>query len=276
MSSNRLDLIKKLRAMTHAGFSLCTEALQATKNNLEEAVRWLRQRGMAKAQKKVDRVAGESKTGFCLFENRAVLYQLRCETDFVARNQDFIKFFELLGTALLNSKITAANEANQVQVAGQPLPEAILELISRLGEKIELGKVKIFIKKSTEIFGSYDHHGGKSSAIVVLSGTNNQALADDIAMHVVAMRPQFINLEMIDAEYRAKEKASIVEAERFSDQEQDPALQARIIEGKLKKQLSEITLLEQKNIHNEKKTIAQTLASENAKITEMEWLIKEE
>ena len=136
-------MVKELREKTEAGMMDCKKALVETDGDMEKAVVWLRERGIAKAGKKADRVAAEGLCGYQINGNKAVVFELNSETDFVAKNEKFIHLVELVGNTIVNSNATNTEEALAINVDGKDLKTVILEQSGVIGEKISLRRVTV-------------------------------------------------------------------------------------------------------------------------------------
>ena len=193
------QLVKELREMTGAGMMDCKKALVETNGNLEDAVTWLREKGIAKAAKKVDRIAAEGVCAYAIDGNKAVVYEVNSETDFVAKNQQFKDLVALIGKALLTKEVASDEEALELVYDGKKLSDMLVSATATIGEKITLRRVTQLTKTDSQVFGAYSHMNGKIASFAILEGANEE-VAKDVCMHVAAMSPKYLNVDAVDAE----------------------------------------------------------------------------
>ena len=253
------QMVKELREKTQAGMMDCKKALVETDGDMEKAVTWLRERGIAKAGKKADRVAAEGLCSYAINGNHAVLFEVNSETDFVAKNEKFINLVNFLGESIVNSNATNTDEALAVVVDGKDLNTHILEASGTIGEKISLRRVTVLNKENDEIFGAYKHMGGSIVACVVLANADEDK-AKDIAMHIAAISPRFISKDDIPAEDIAKEREIILhqalnENKEAAKPKPEKIIEEKIVPGRLEKGLKEICLLSQAFVKNPDLTV---------------------
>ena len=239
--------VKELRDKTGAGMMDCKKALEETNGDLNRAVDWLREKGIAKAAKKADRIAAEGLTKAVVKGNRAVVIELNSETDFVAKNEQFLALLENLANTLVVSDVKTVEEANSLVIDGKTVAEHVAEATFTIGEKITLRRFEIISKTDDEIFGSYIHMGGKISVIVKLKATDNAEVGKDMAMQVASMNPGYISRKHMPVEF--------VDHERNIQKEiikNDPTMSTKpenvlngILEGRLSKVLQETSLVDQ-------------------------------
>ncbi len=247
-----LDLIKKLREITGAGFVDCQEALKEANDDLAKAEEILRKKGQKIAFKKQEREVKEGAIAIKQDGQRAVIVELYCETDFVARNEDFQQAVDELAEKLL--EIGTENFAVWAKEKIQN------DLIVKIGENIQLGKFEVI---NGGVIGSYVHFNKKLAAIVVLNGGTKE-LAKELAMQVVAMDPKYLSPAEIPTEIIEKEKE--IYREQVASEKKPAAIIEKIVEGKLEKFYSEICLLKQLYIKDEEKTIEKLLAEASVKV----------
>ncbi len=254
--------VKELRERTSAGMMDCKKALVNTDGDIEEAIIWLRENGITKAAKKAGRIAAEGICKVVNNEEKAVAFELNSETDFVAKNVKFQNYVTQIGDAILNSKATTTEEALKVKVGDKTLADIVIEATATIGEKIDLRRVNVFTKKEGQEFSSYIHMGGKIAVLAVYSGS--EEVAHDICMHIAAMSPTFLDESEVDAVYLAKEKAILVEETR--NEGKPEKIIDKIVEGKVKKLLKGICLVDQSFVKNQDVTVGEYLKSNNTKI----------
>ena len=263
------QMVKQLRDKTEAGMMDCKKALVETDGDMEKAGVWLRERGIAKAGKKAGRVAAEGLCSVVSSSNKAVVYELNSETDFVAKNEKFIALVDRVGQIILNSNATNTEEALKVVDGGQDLNTIILEASGVIGEKISLRRVTVVNKADDELFGTYKHMGGSIvSCVVVANG--DETIAKDIAMHVAAQSPKYVTKEDIPADELAKEREIILhqainENKESAKPKPEQIIIDKIVPGRLEKELKEICLLSQPFVKNPDVTVAQYLGKASVK-----------
>lgn len=235
-------LVKELRDKTGAGMMDCKKALTATEGDLDKAVDWLREKGIAKAAKKQSRIAAEGLCNVLVKDNEAVVYELNSETDFVAKNDNFANLLDMVGDTILNSKATNIEEALKVEKDGKTLEDILVEATAQIGEKISLRRVSRVVKSDDQVFGAYKHMGGKIVSLVVING-DSEDVARDVAMHVAAINPKYLNQDEISDEVIAHEK-QVLTNEALN--EGKPAkIVEKMVAGRLNKYLKEICLVNQ-------------------------------
>ncbi len=266
-------LIKTLRAQTSAGILDCKKALLASANNIEKAIQWLRENGISKAVKKSSREAREGVTKAFVHEHKLVIYELNCETDFVARNHKF---------AELTKKITHYLEQAQPQqdlksileitIDNTTLQSVIHDAVLVLGENIFLGRVEVLAKtQADEFFGLYIHNNDHIAVGCLFSGNEDKKIAKEVAMHVAAMDPQFRCRDDMPESFISAERSAIkkVLEKEMADSPKPEHIQAKILEGKLAKSLSDISLFDQTFVLHPEYTVGEFLKAKALKLIKM-------
>ena len=260
-------LVKELREKTGAGMMDCKKALDATNGNIEEAFDWLREKGIAKAAKKADRIAAEGLSTFVIDGDKAALVEVNSETDFVAKNAEFQ---ELVAKTIVANNPADVEAALKIEVEGKDLATVIAEKSGKIGEKLSLRRFAVMTKAENEVFGAYSHMGGKITALVKIADCDEEK-ARDVAMHVAASAPQFIDRSAIPAEHIAKEtevlKKQALEENAKSAKPKPENIVEKMIAGRLNKELKAICLVDQEFVKNPDLTVAQFLG--NGKVVEM-------
>ena len=255
--------VKELREKTQAGMLDCKKALEAVNGNMEEAITWLREKGISKAAKKASRIAAEGLATTKISGNKAVIVELNSETDFVAKNEEFKELINLIADAIINAEPTTNEEVLSLSVNGQTIEELITQKIAKIGEKLSFRRFALLTKNDDEVFGSYAHMGGKIVTLVKLTGNNNE-LAKDIAMHIAAMRPLYLNKDEVPADVLEKERNILKE------QAQNEGLKAdkidMIINGRINKYYEEVCLEDQAFIKENKVKVSTYVKNNNSKI----------
>lgn len=260
-------LVKELRDLTGAGMMDCKKALEATEGNVEKAVDWLREQGIASAQKKSGRIAAEGTTNVLVDGNRAVIIEINSETDFVAKNTQFVELVQNLSEVILAENPTDLDAALALDVKGQSVADAVIAATATIGEKITLRRFEIVEKTDADFFGSYIHMGGKISAVAVVKG-GNEDVAKDVAMQVASMAPVFVSEKDIPAETIEHERNIQIEVVKNDPDLADKPEQVinGIIKGRVSKSLQEISLVDQVFFKDGKAKVAAFLKAENAEV----------
>ena len=270
MATITASMVKELREKTSAGMMDCKKALTASEGDMEKAVGWLREHGIAKAQKKAGAVAAEGLCSFAQNGNKVVAFELNSQTDFVAQNQKFIDLLDEVGTVLAASNATNTEEALQVVSNGKTLETIILEASGVIGEKISLRRVTVLNKNDNQVFGLYKHMGGKIVAISLLNG-NDEAVAKDVAMHVAANAPKFVKKDDISEDVIAKEREVILttalnENAQAAKPKPENIIAEKIVPGRLDKELKAICLLSQPFVKNPDQTVEEYVAASKSTV----------
>lgn len=261
MAASLIELIKVLRERTGAGMMDCKRALTAAQNDIEKAIVWLREQGIAKAQAKAARIALEGAAGVLIEKDKAVIAEINSETDFVARNA---RFHELV-SSVLNS--TLHDVPASIDVARAKTAALFSDATIALGEKLAFRRYAVWTKKDGQGFGGYIHMGGKI-AVLLLLDKEDPELAKGLAMHIAANDPKYIRSVDISAEVKASELDIALKA-AMSDEKlaQKPReLLMKIAERKAMSALAEITLADQVYLIDGKKKVGEILAAKGNKV----------
>ncbi len=259
--------VKALREKTGAGMLDCKKALDETKGNIEAAIDWLREKGIAKATKKSDRIAAEGLSQIFINQNKAIVLEVNSETDFVSRNEEFKNFVNTLGEALLNSNVKTMEEALELETKDGKVSELVTQITAKIGEKISFRRFEVVEKTNEENFGSYLHMGGKIASLVKISG-GNENVAKDVAMHAAAMRPLYLNEASVPSEVLKREK-EIMRQELLNEGKPADKIE-NILVGKVRKYYEEVCLENQIFVKAEnKETVGKYLENNGAKLVSM-------
>lgn len=260
-------MVKELREKTGAGMMDCKKALNETDGDMEKAIDWLRENGIAKSAKKAGRVAAEGLTRVAVNGNTAVLFEVNSETDFVSKNEQFLDLLNTLQEAFLTATPATLEEALNVQLADGTVNDAIVSATATIGEKITLRRVAVVNKEDVQVFGAYMHNKGAISALILLNGGNDQ-VAKDLAMQVASMRPVYVSQKDIPAEVVAHEEE--VQKKIIAE---DPKMAGKpekmiegILKGKVSKHFQEECLLDQEFFLDSKKKVSGYLKENNADV----------
>jgi len=253
--------VKELREKTGAGMMDCKKALTETSGNMEEAIAFLRTKGLAAAEKKQNRVAAEGTVVTVTEGNKAVLLEVNCETDFVSKGDEFQNFALSIASHVLKNNI------NDLDSLKKDRSEAVNEMTLKCGEKIDLRRLHLETSKGA--FGTYNH-GGKIGVIVNLEtsiDTSSDAfseLSKDLAMHVAAAAPTFLSADEIDEDFKQKE-ATIYKAQLIEQGKPEKIID-NIIKGKLNKLASDVCFLEQKFVKDPDFSISKLLVNKSKEL----------
>ena len=256
------DTVKQLRERTGAGMMECKKALVETNGDLDAAAELMRKTGLAKADKKATRVAAEGTIAIERSGNNAVLVEINCETDFVARGNEFQVFARDVAQAGLAGSPVNLEALLALKAGDATLDERRRALIAKIGENIS---VRRFVKVSSKsALGTYVH-GSRIGAVVALEG-GDEALAKDLAMHVAAINPAYIDATEVPAEVLDKERSIL--AEQTKEEKKPPEIIAKMVEGRLRKFLAEITLMGQPFVKDPDTTVEKLVKKAGAKVTQ--------
>lgn len=258
--------VKNLREKTGAGMLDCKKALDETKGNIEEAINWLREKGISKALKKAERIAAEGLSEAVSNDTNAVIIEVNCETDFVARNEEFKTLINTIANAILNNEVKTMEDANKLVVDNETIEEKIVAFTAKIGEKISFRRFEKLAKTESQEFGIYSHMGGKITSVVVIEG-NNHEVSKDIAMHVAAMNPSYLVSSDIPEDVLNKEREIIKEQ---SMNEGKPAeIAEKMVEGRIRKFFKEVCLVEQEFIKDPSLSVGNYAKNNNCSIVKM-------
>ena len=261
--------VKELRELTGAGMMDCKKALTECDGDIQKASQWLREKGIAKAAKKAGRIAAEGLTRVAVEGNTAVVFEVNSETDFVAKNEQFLDLLAKIEKLLLANKPATVEEALASTLDGVSLEAMVADATATIGEKISFRRFVVLEKSENDAFGAYMHMGGKISALSVLTGTSNAEVAKDVAMQVASMNPQFVSRDVMPQEAVDAERHVLIE-----NIKNDPKLAGKpekvlagIVEGRLSKALQEICLVDQLFFKDQDQKVGQYVKAHNASVS---------
>lgn len=257
------NMVKELREATGAGMLDCKKALTETNGNMEEAITWLREKGISKAAKKQTRIAAEGLAKAKVEGNKAVIVEVNSETDFVAKNPEFTGLVDLIATAILSSNAKTVEEVMKLEVEGNTIENIIIDKTATIGEKLSFRRFELVEKEDNQVFGTYSHMGGKIVTLAVLEGTD-EGVAKDVAMQIAAMRPLYLDKDSVPTERVEKER------EILTEQAENEGLDANklpmIVNGRLNKFYEEVCLLDQGFVKENKMKVSKYVESKNMKV----------
>lgn len=260
--------VKELRELTSAGMMDCKKALTECDGDMSKAVDWLREKGISKAAKKNDRIAAEGLSRVAVEGNTGVIFEVNSETDFVAKNEQFLGLLNTIQGVLITEKPATTEATLACVVDGTAIADVVMNTTATIGEKISLRRSAVVEKADDEFFGSYMHMGGKISALVVLKGKADEKVAKDLAMQVASMNPQYVTRDEMPAEVVAHERAVQIEIVKNDEKlaNKPEKVLAGIIEGKVSKTLKDSCLVEQEFFLNPDQKVGQYLKESGAEV----------
>ena len=260
------SLIKKLKDMTNAGLMDCKKALEASNENIDEAVKWLREKGISKAAKKADRIAAEGSSLVMVDGDNAVIVELNCETDFVSANEKFTNLLEKIAKTIISSDAKTVEEALELPTDEGTLNDDIINVTATMGEKISLRRFTKVTKSEGEVFGKYIHMGGKISALCLVEGTD-EAVASDVAMHLAAMNPKYVDRDSVPGS--VIEEESKVLKEQAINEGKPAEIAEKMVQGRINKYYKDIVITEQEFVKNPDVTVGTYLKNNNSTLKDM-------
>lgn len=265
-----VKLIKQIREMTQAGFLDCKKALEECHDNLDAAVKYLREKGLAKAAKKAGAIAAEGAVLVMKKDNSAVICEINSQTDFAAKNENFVNLCNEIMVTLLNNDAKDLEAAKQLQIkaTGETINSACEALTGKIGEKISLRRFQKFTASAGQDLGIYQHANKKYSSLVVFDKQLDEQLKKNIAMHIVAMNPKFVDSTQVDSGFIKVEKELLLKAaETNAKFKGKPAAMIENIVGKqLEKRLAEVCLVNQEYDFEPGAKVGQVLNKNGAKV----------
>jgi len=255
-------MVKELRERTGAGMMDCKKALGEVDGNMDEAIEFLRKKGLAAAAKKSDRIAAEGAVVAALKDNKSgVILEVNSETDFVAKNDAFKEFAQELAELIIAENPADVDAFMAVKTKdGQTVEEFLNTNVAKIGEKLSIRR---FAKLDGDNVSTYIHMGGKIGVIVNLEG-GDEELAKDLCLHIAASNPKYLDDSFVDADYIEKEKE--IFAAKLVEQGKPEKMIPNIIKGQVAKLLKEVCLVSQPFVKDPDTTIEKLLADKGAKI----------
>lgn len=260
------QMVKELREKTGAGMMDCKKALTETNGDMEQAIDFLREKGMAKAAKKADRVAAEGLTHIEVDGNRAAIIEVNCETDFVTKNDQFKQLLADLGKHIVKNNPASVEEALQQNLldSSETVETAINTVVSKIGEKISLRRFTVLDKTDNDAFGAYLHMGGRIGVLSLLEGTTDEAMAKDISMHVAAINPRYVSRDEV-AEEEVNREREVLKTQALNEGKPEKIVE-KMVEGRLGKFFEEIVLLEQSFVKDPDQKVKKYVGDKGASV----------
>jgi elongation factor Ts len=261
-------MVKELRDRTGAGMMECKKALVETNGDIDAAIDYLRKSGLAQADKKASRVAAEGKIALSLSEDgkQAVMVEVNCETDFVAKDENFNSFADAVAANALSQGPADVEALLVTRIGDETVEQARQALVNKIGENVQVRRFARIASEGT--IGAYVH-GGKIGVLVDLSG-GDETLARDLAMHIAALNPEYVSDEDVPAEIIAREKDILVAQAESSGKPAE--IIEKMVTGRLRKHLAGITLLGQAFVKDGDLTVGKLVNQNNASVNGFERL----
>lgn len=260
------QMVKELREKTGAGMMDCKKALQETNGDMEKAIDFLREKGIAKAGNKGDRIAAEGLTSVKVSGNDAVIIEVNSETDFVAKNKEFQNLVEELADHLLENKPATVEEAAaQAMKNGSSVEEYIKASIAKIGEKLSLRRFQIVSKTDKDAFGAYIHMGGRISVISVVEGTTDEGTARDVSMHVAALNPKYVSRDEV-SQAEVEHEREVLTQQALNEGKPEKIVE-KMVQGRLGKFFEEICVNEQAFVKNPDVKVGKYVESKGGKVS---------
>ena len=257
------SLVKELREKSGAGMMDCKKALEATNGNLEEAIDWLREKGIAKANKKESRIAAEGLANIYIDGNKAVILEVNSETDFVSKNEEFKNMIDEIGNAILKGEATTVEETLKLPTSEGTINDLIIAKTAKIGEKLSLRRIAVITKNDDDNFGAYLHMGGKIAVLTVVNGANEE-VAKDVAMQSAAMKAEYVFKEDVPAEVVKREEEVLKEQAINEGKPADIA--EKMVAGRINKFYKDICLALQAFIKDGDIDVQTYVANNNGKL----------
>lgn len=265
MAKIKAAQVKELRDKTGVGMMDAKKALVETDGDMDQAIDLLREQGMASAAKKQSRIAAEGLTDVVVKDSAAAIVEVNSETDFVAKNEKFQKLVTDIATAVLEDKPASMDEANEVEIDGTSIADTVTSATSTIGEKITFRRFHVIEANDDEIIGAYIHMGGRISVLVKLEG-GSEEVAKNIAMHVAAINPEYLDRKEVPAEVRDRELEVLTE--QAKNEGKPEHIVEKMVQGRLHKWLGEISLVDQPYVKDSDQTVGEYAKANDAKIKE--------
>ncbi|HDA1717255.1 TPA: elongation factor Ts [Staphylococcus aureus] len=267
MATISAKLVKELREKTGAGMMDCKKALTETDGDIDKAIDYLREKGIAKAAKKADRIAAEGLVHVETKGNDAVIVEINSETDFVARNEGFQELVKEIANQVLDTKAETVEALMETTLPnGKSVDERIKEAISTIGEKLSVRRFAIRTKTDNDAFSAYLHMGGRIGVLTVVEGSTDEEAARDVAMHIAAINPKYVSSEQVSEEEINHER-EVLKQQALNEGKPENIVE-KMVEGRLRKYLQEICAVDQDFVKNPDVTVEAFLKTKGGKLVD--------
>ena len=260
------SMVKELREATGTGMMDCKKALEASNGDMQGAIDWLRENGLSKAAKKASRIAAEGLAYITINGDKAAIVEINSETDFVAKNEEFVSLVSLVANTIVSSDANTNEEVLSLKVNNETINDIIVAKTAKIGEKLSFRRFAKINKTASEVFGSYIHMGGKIAVLVLLDGANEE-VAKDVAMHAAAMRPLYVVSSEVPSDVTDREKEII--KEQAINEGKPAEIAEKMVSGRINKFFKEICLVDQEFVKNQDVTVGEYVKSNGGTIKAM-------
>ncbi|MGX7013136.1 translation elongation factor Ts [Vagococcus silagei] len=258
------SMVKELRDRTGVGMMDAKRALVEVDGDMDKAIDLLREKGMAKADKKNDRIAAEGLANVAVSGNTAAIVEINSETDFVAKNEKFQKLVADVAQLVAENKPADMEAAMKITTPTGTIESDLIEANTVIGEKISFRRFEIVEKADNAAFGAYLHMGGKIAVLSVIDGTTDEEVAKDVAMHVAAINPRYVTKDQVSAEELEHEKKVLTE--QALNEGKPENIVEKMVAGRMHKFLAEICLVDQPFVKDPDVTVEKYAASKGATV----------
>ncbi|SHE43366.1 elongation factor Ts [Atopostipes suicloacalis DSM 15692] len=264
MAKIKAAQVKELRDRTGVGMMDAKKALVSADGDMDQAIDILREKGVATAAKKADRISAEGLSYIHVEGNTAAVVEVNSETDYVAKNEQFQTLVKDIAKAIAINKPASVDEAKDLKMDdGETISDNITSAITTIGENITLRRFELIEKEDNEVFGAYEHMGGSISVLTLIEG-GSEEVARNVAMHIAALNPQYLKREDVPQETRDHELNIL--SEQAKNEGKPEHIVEKMVEGRLNKWLAEISLVDQPYVKDGDKTVQEYLNDHNASI----------
>lgn len=264
MANISAKLVKELRDKTGVGMMDAKKTLVEVEGDMEKAVDSLREKGMAKAAKKSDRVAAEGLASVAVAGNTAAIVEVNSETDFVSKNEKFQNLVKEIAEVVAKNKPADMDEAMKLKTSNGNIEAALIEATQVIGEKISFRRFEVLEKTDNAAFGAYLHMGGSIAVLSVVNGTTDESVAKNVAMHVAAINPRYIDESQIPQDELEHEKSILTEQAQHEGKPEK--IVEKMVEGRLNKYKAEICLVDQPYVKDPDMTVEKYVSGQNATV----------
>lgn len=260
------SMVKELRERTGVGMMDAKRALVEVEGKMEEAIDLLREKGMAKAGKKNDRIAAEGLANVYVDGNTAAIVEVNSETDFVAKNEKFQELVKNIAKLVAENKPATMEEALKIKTETGTIDSDVIEATQVIGEKISFRRFEVLEKDDNAAFGGYLHMGGRIAVLTVIDGTTDEVVAKDVAMHVAAINPRYVSQDQVSQDELDHEKKVLTE-QALNEGKPEKIVEKMVI-GRMNKFLAEICLVDQPFVKDPDMTVEKFVASKGGTVKE--------
>ena len=260
------SMVKDLRETSGAGMMDCKKALTECNGDMDAAMNYLREKGIAKSAKKESRIAAEGLANIFIDGNKAIIIEVNSETDFVSKNEEFVNMINIIGESLLKSEAKSMEDAMEIETPNGKIADYIISMVAKIGEKLSLRRFEIITKNNDEVFGKYLHMGGKIAALTIVKNTSED-VAKDVAMQAAAMKPLYLNIESVPAADLENERK--IQKQLAMNEGKPADIAEKMVDGRINKFYKEVCLVEQPFVKDSNLSIKQFVANNGGEVIKM-------